>query len=236
WIAGSTQAPEEKVVLEIYKGLRTAFPKLRLILVPRQKDRFDEVASLLEASGVYFVRRSAISTQFAVPSTPYGVQSSQDSALSTQHSARGTHDSVLGTQYSILGTQPPVILVDTIGELSALWGLADVAYVGGSLDGKRGGQNMIEPAAYRAAVVFGPHVWNFRGIARQLVEAGAAIQVEEAAGLETVIKSLLENPARRDLLGKSAAEFVLRQQGATELTLDLLDRHLLKSHRAGKVA
>src|SRR5262249_15501177 len=47
WIAGSTQAPEEKVVLEIYKGLRTAFPKLRLILVPRQKDRFDEVASLL---------------------------------------------------------------------------------------------------------------------------------------------------------------------------------------------
>ena len=49
-----------------------------------------------------------------------------------------------------------VVLVDTIGELSAVWGLADVAFVGGSLDGKRGGQNMIEPAAYGAAVVFGP--------------------------------------------------------------------------------
>ena len=57
--------------------------------------------------------------------------------------------------------QPAVILVDTLGELGAVWGLADVAFVGGSLDGRRGGQNMIEPAAYGAAVLFGPHVWNF---------------------------------------------------------------------------
>nr|AIA89360.1 CAZy families GT30 protein [uncultured Planctomyces sp.] len=47
-----------------------------------------------------------------------------------------------------------VILVDTLGELSAVWGLADVAYVGGSLTPGRGGQNMLEPAAYGAAVLF----------------------------------------------------------------------------------
>ena len=47
------------------------------------------------------------------------------------------------------GGTPPVILIDTIGELAAVWGLADVAFVGGSLPPGRGGQNMMEPAAYR---------------------------------------------------------------------------------------
>src|SRR6202043_3465728 len=108
------------------------FPQLRLIVVPRQKDRFEDVAALVQRSGMPCVRRTQLGT-VAVP----------DPA--------------------------PVILVDTIGELSAVWGLADVAFVGGSLDGKRGGQNMIEPAAYGAAVVFGPHVWNFKEAAAQLV-------------------------------------------------------------------
>ena len=57
---------------------------------------------------------------------------------------------------------PPVMLLDTVGELGAAWALADVGFTGGSLDGKRGGQSMIEPAGYGVPVVFGPHVWNFR--------------------------------------------------------------------------
>ncbi len=79
-----------------------------------------------------------------------------------------------------------VVLLDTIGELGALWGLADVAFVGGSLDGRRGGQNMIEPAAYGSAVVFGPHVWNFKEPARRLIEIGAARQVKDGAELDAV--------------------------------------------------
>ena len=49
------------------------------------------------------------------------------------------------------------LLVDTTGELGWWWGTATIAFVGGSLDGKRGGQNMLEPSAYGAAVAFGPH-------------------------------------------------------------------------------
>ena len=55
----------------------------------------------------------------------------------------------------------PILLVDTVGELGAWWGAAQIAFVGGSF-GRRGGQNMIEPAAYGAAVCFGPNTWNFR--------------------------------------------------------------------------
>ncbi|MHC5537824.1 3-deoxy-D-manno-octulosonic acid transferase, partial [Singulisphaera rosea] len=64
---------------------------------------------------------------------------------------------------------PPVILVDTLGELSAIWGLADVAFVGGSLMPGRGGQNMMEPAAFGASVLFGPHTENFRETVEQLL-------------------------------------------------------------------
>jgi 3-deoxy-D-manno-octulosonic-acid transferase len=98
--------------------------------------------------------------------------------------------------------------------------------VGGSLDGKRGGQNMIEPAAYGAAVVFGPHVWNFRDTAERLTAAGGAIQVGDAAQLHEVVCRLLADSRERRRLGTAAQEFVQHQHGATERTLKLLD-HLL---------
>jgi 3-deoxy-D-manno-octulosonic-acid transferase len=187
WVAGSTQAPEEEIALAVYRRAREAHPNLRLFLVPRQKDRFDEVARLLERSGLPFVRRSALPSSFRIPHSAFRI-----------------------------------VLVDTIGELGALWGLADVAFVGGSLDGKRGGQNMIEPAAYAAAVVFGPHVWNFRDVANRLVQGGAARQVASAEELDGVVRALLADAAERRRLGAAASAFVRQQQGATERTLDLL--------------
>jgi 3-deoxy-D-manno-octulosonic-acid transferase len=188
WVAGSTQAPEEELALGIFRRLRTEYPKLQLILVPRQKDRFDEVADLLRRSEEPFVRRSEIRT----------------------------------------AADQPVVLVDTIGELAAIWGLADVAFVGGSLDGRRGGQNMIEPAAYGAAVVFGSHVWNFRHDVARLLAAQAAIQVSDAAALEATVRRLLGDASERLRLGEAARELVQRQQGATERTVDLLDRLLAR--------
>jgi 3-deoxy-D-manno-octulosonic-acid transferase len=193
WIAGSTQAPEEEITLDIYRRLKPDHPNLRLIIVPRQKDHFDEVASLLRRSGLPFLRRSEL---------------------------RGASHSIAPSP------RHPVILVDTIGELSALWGLADIAFVGGSIDGKRGGQNMIEPAAYGAAVVFGPHVWNFKDTAARLVEAGAGVQISDAAELEAAVARLLGDGDERNRLGSAARQFVRRQQGATERTLAVLDQLL----------
>ena len=96
--------------------------------------------------------------------------------------------------------------------------MADVAFVGGSLDGRRGGQNMIEPAAYGAAVVFGPHVWNFRDTAHRLLAEGAAIQIADAAALDRALRRLAQSPAEREQLGNAAQRFVIRQQGATQRT------------------
>jgi 3-deoxy-D-manno-octulosonic-acid transferase len=193
-IAGSTQAPEEQIVIDIFRRARTTHPKLRLFLVPRQKDRFDEVAKLLERSGLSFVRRSSLTAQ--------------------------------------LTDTNAILLVDTIGELGALWGVADVAFVGGSLDGQRGGQNMIEPAAYGAAVLFGPHVWNFKEIATHLVAAGGAVQIEDASELQQQVNRFLSDRGSRIALGDAARRFVQDQQGATERTVQLLAQ--LLRHPAGR--
>jgi 3-deoxy-D-manno-octulosonic-acid transferase len=196
WVCGSTQAPEEEIALAIYRRARAEVPRLRLFLVPRQPDRFDEVARLLEKSGLPFVRRSRL----AGP------------------------------------TDASLVLVDTLGELSALWGLADVAFVGGSLDGKRGGQNMIEPAGHGAAVVFGPHVWNFRDAAERLVATGAARQVRDGGELDGVIRRLLADGSERRDMGTAAREFVRRQQGATGRTVELLGTLLTGCREAGRAA
>jgi 3-deoxy-D-manno-octulosonic-acid transferase len=189
WVAGSTQAPEEQIALDISRRVKPEHPNLRLFLVPRQRERFEEVAALLRRTGQPFQRRSEL---------------------------RGSAGEA-------------IVLIDSMGELGALWGLADVAFVGGSLDGRRGGQNMIEPAAYGAAVVFGPCVWNFRDTAERLVAAKAAVQVADAAGLEATVRRLLADPAERRRLGTAAQGFVQQQQGATERTIALLDE-LLAEH------
>jgi 3-deoxy-D-manno-octulosonic-acid transferase len=184
WVAGSTQAPEEQLVVDIFRRASERHRGLRLFLVPRQKERFDEVAGLLRRSGLPFVRRSQLTQPLA--------------------------------------GDAPIVLVDTIGELGALWGLADVAFVGGSLDGKRGGQNMIEPAAYGAAVVFGPHVWNFKETVARLLEQQAAVQVVDAVALEGEVLRLLGDEAARATLAFAAQHFVASQQGATNRTIDAL--------------
>jgi 3-deoxy-D-manno-octulosonic-acid transferase len=186
WLAGSTHAPEESIVLEVFARLREQFPQVRLILVPRHPDRFEEVARIVERVGLPFARRSRIEEP--------------------------------------LPEMPPVVLLDTVGELGAAWGLADVGFTGGSLDGQRGGQSMIEPAGYGVPCVFGPHIWNFKDAAQRLVDVGAAVIVADPAALETELARLIADPVLRERMGHAARTMVQRQQGATERTLAVVDK------------
>jgi 3-deoxy-D-manno-octulosonic-acid transferase len=119
---------------------------------------------------------------------------------------------------------PSVILIDTIGELAAVWGLADVAFVGGSLRAGRGGQNMMEPAAYGASVMFGPHIANFRETVDQLLKHKAARQVADANELTLGLLADLDDPEAATARGAAGRNFVLAQNGATVRTLVELDR------------
>jgi 3-deoxy-D-manno-octulosonic-acid transferase len=119
-----------------------------------------------------------------------------------------------------------VLLVDTIGELAALYALADVAFVGGSLV-PRGGHNIIEPAQQGVAIMVGTHTENFRDIIG-LFHSRDAVRIVSPSELPLVLMELLANDGERKALGQRAAETMRSQTGASARTAEAL-RELLAS-------
>src|ERR1017187_343735 len=113
-----------------------------------------------------------------------------------------------------------VLLVDSIGELAALYALADVAFVGGSLV-PRGGHNIIEPAQHGVAIVTGNHTENFRDIVT-LFQSRDAVRIVGLAELPLTLMQLLADDAERRALGRRAEETMRSQMGATLRTLEAL--------------
>jgi 3-deoxy-D-manno-octulosonic-acid transferase len=185
FLAGSTQAPEERLAAEAYLALRDRHPALRLVIVPRHVERASEIGAMLDSVGLGWEARSRLAT--APP----------DSATR-------------------------VLLVDSTGELSWWWGTAVIAFVGGSLDGVRGGQNMLEPAAYGAAVSFGPHTRNFRDEVAGLLAADAVVVVADGPSLTGFVARCLEDPDWARGLGERAAGLVAGNRGATAATARLV--------------
>ncbi|EMI15444.1 protein containing Three-deoxy-D-manno-octulosonic-acid transferase [Rhodopirellula maiorica SM1] len=128
-----------------------------------------------------------------------------------------------------------VILVDTIGELRHWWGVSQIATVGGSF-GTRGGQNMLEPGAYGSAVSFGPDTKNFKEIANQLIEAGGAVRVADAEQLHQFVERCLTDIPSADALGRAARRVISEHQGATQRTIDALQRRLHRPQQQQRAA
>jgi 3-deoxy-D-manno-octulosonic-acid transferase len=113
-----------------------------------------------------------------------------------------------------------VLLLDSIGELSAIYGLADVAFVGGSLV-PRGGHNIIEPAQHGVATLVGPHTDNFRDIVK-VFQSRDAVRIVSVAELPLTLMHLLAHDAERLALGRRALETIQSQTGATARTMQAL--------------
>jgi 3-deoxy-D-manno-octulosonic-acid transferase len=111
-----------------------------------------------------------------------------------------------------------VLLLDTIGDLAAVYGVADVAYVGGSLI-RRGGHNPLEPAQFGVPVVMGPSFENFRDIVAKMQEADVIRIVRDKDDLEASFMELLTNRGAAKSMGERGREVFERQQGATARTV-----------------
>lgn len=221
FVAGSTQDPEEELAIRTWEELRPRFPKLRLLLVPRHKERFEEVAGLVASRGHRILRRSASDIEKERRGEGAKGKKKEDTKIHTSHRFEPSPPHTRVT-LPTFNTQP-ILLLDTLGELRHAWGLADIAFVGGSLT-NRGGQNMIEPAGYGAAVHFGPNTWNFRDVSEALLSQNAAVVIHDGEELTTMVRRLITNVAARRQMGELARRFVVSQQGATHRTLDLLSR------------
>ena len=194
-IAGSTYEREEEFLTSVYLELKKDFPDLNLIIAPRHPERFKGVEDMLSAKGISFIKRSAFSTQH-----------SELSEATDWQTIKGM-----------------IILLDTIGELSAVYGRADIAIIGKSFKGY-GGQNPLEPAYWEKPILCGPHMENFPVI-KDFYNAGAALEVNEE-GLYAKLKELLRSPEKAKEIGSKAQELYRRNAGAVERAMEIIARYV----------
>ncbi|MFH0822103.1 MAG: 3-deoxy-D-manno-octulosonic acid transferase [Pseudomonadota bacterium] len=114
-----------------------------------------------------------------------------------------------------------VIVVDRTGELFHIYALATAAFVGGSLVSK-GGQNILEPAAWGKVVLFGPHMEDFRDARDILVRAGSGIVVTDARDLETKLAAVLHDPHKTSALGDKGRKAILEHTGSARRNAEML--------------
>lgn len=119
-----------------------------------------------------------------------------------------------------------IYVADTMGELGLVYRLALAVFVGGSLV-EHGGQNPIEPAKLGAAILHGPHVWNFADIYEALDSAHGAEPVGDADRLTAAFAAMLSNPETRDRVSTAARRTVDTLGGALSRTLQMLDPYMM---------
>jgi 3-deoxy-D-manno-octulosonic-acid transferase len=118
---------------------------------------------------------------------------------------------------------PGVLLVDSMGELASLFGLAGVVFLGGTL-ARRGGHNLLEPAFCARPVIIGPHMENFSEIAADFRAAGAVVEIGGPGELAPAAGALIRDEARRRELGGKARELAGSRRGATSRAVEAAAR------------
>ncbi len=248
FVAGSTGPGEESVVIEAYRVLRRDFPELALVVAPRHLNRAEEVGALLRAASLAYVRASQLPS-CATLSDGDALNRRRDNVCVAQAQSVGEPtaldaraagsvekgraindrasikpDAALQSPAAQADLRPPALLLDTLGELRALYFRATLAFVGGSLRPGRGGQNLAEPAAAALAVMFGPYHENQKVAARALVESGGGCVVRDAGEIVQAAAPLLQDAALRRAKGESARAAIQRLGGAAERSLMALAR------------
>jgi len=118
-----------------------------------------------------------------------------------------------------------VFILNTLGELGQVYGLADVAFVGGSL-ASIGGHNVLEPAFFGMPVLFGPYTYNFAAMSQLLIKCGGGKMVADESELLHAMVELLGKKNKREQMGKRAKRFVEQNQGALERVIGILKPYL----------
>jgi 3-deoxy-D-manno-octulosonic-acid transferase len=199
-VAGSTvvaeRSYEDQLVVSAWRGVvRTDFNAL-LVIAPRHPENFREVGARAFEYRVFS----------AVDDLCIGARSEE----SFTTSGKGGD-----------GLPVELIVLDTIGDLAAVYGIADVAFVGGSLV-KRGGHNPLEPAQFGVPVVMGPSFENFRDVVGKMIEADGIRIVPDEDGLETALVELLTDRVAAKAMGERGRQVFEAQSGATGRAVEAL--------------
>jgi 3-deoxy-D-manno-octulosonic-acid transferase len=184
-VGGSTHPGEEDILLDVFEALKSEYPSLRLVLVPRHVERAQELERIVKA-------------HYKIP-----VRFSQKSVaeLSQEH----------------------VLIVDVIGQLRSLYGMAQCVFVGKTLK-SGGGQNMIEPVMLGAYTIVGPMVSNFKDVVDLFLREKVLVQVRNVEELKKIIKQALQSPGLVASMKSNGPRVVQKYRGATDKTLEHIQR------------
>ena len=116
-----------------------------------------------------------------------------------------------------------IVILDAVGELASVYGVSDVAVIGGSFI-EHGGQNLLEPAFWGKPIICGPHMENFP-FAKEFYERGAAIETDSSALCEK-LKELLQSPEKMKSIGNKAKDLYNEKAGAVERAVKEIERFL----------
>ena len=151
-----------------------------------------------------------------------GLVAGEGGALNAEASASGLAWHQRSTGGPVAPADTVIHLADTTGELRRLTRAADLAFCGKTLAPHEGGQTPVECAAAGVAIVYGPHMSNFRDICRGLEQAKAALKAKDASELTGLLRRLVDASDLRDDMGRRGAAWHQGNRGATERTLALL--------------
>jgi 3-deoxy-D-manno-octulosonic-acid transferase len=228
WVAGATGNDEEQIILDVYKRLveQKQFADLRLAIVPRKPERFDEVANLIEQAGFGLIRYSEIKKKATevYSATESTSASPQSGGRDLAKGGEDTEKKIINHNSSIIN----VILGDTMGDLRKFYSLASVIFVGRSLV-PMGGSDMIEAAALGKCTIFGPHAFNFKQAVEDLLKADGAILVKDADELFDAMKKCLTDADYARRIAQNGQQVIKKNQGATKRTIEAISRLLTKS-------
>ncbi len=219
-VAGSTMQGEDELVLDAFSHLQhgmdqAAIGPALLVLVPRHPERWDAAVGLAESRGLRCERRSSLDSTL-----------DSNAALSghTPSAERGAAPKAV----------PDVLLLDSMGELAALYRIADAAFIGGTLV-PTGGHNPLEPALFAVPTVVGPSMYNFREMASLFDDAGAWQRVDDAKELAACWATWLRDDSIARRIGDRAEALLVAHRGALDKTRALLKPLLdhVESHQPG---
>jgi 3-deoxy-D-manno-octulosonic-acid transferase len=191
------------LIISVYRELKKDFFDLNLIIAPRHPERFQGVEDLLRLKGISFIKRSEFRTSNP-PNPPL---------------ERGGEGGVSEPQF----LKGEIILLDTLGELSAVYGMSDIAIIGKSYKGY-GGQNPLEPAYWGKAIICGPHMENFPVI-QDFYDQGAALEANEES-LYLALRELLYSPEKVRKMGDKAKKIYTKNTGAVDRAMEVIIRYI----------
>lgn len=178
WVCGSTHPEEESLLVSIFQELQDEIKDLRLVIAPRHPERFNTVESFINSAAKLEPIRYNLIKKLPKETRPR------------------------------IGSTNDVLLLDTIGDLMDIYSIADIAFVGGTINASVGGHNVLEPACYAVPILIGPHYYKNTEMVDMLEAADALEVTETKEDLRLALRDIAKDANKRVLMGANAKTVV----------------------------